>query len=80
MLQVKKLEGHSSRVSSVAFSPDGKLVVSAGGICDGTVRIWSVESGSEVRCSVCAVGVVRCVCALVAGVVDDGVDHDMIHV
>jgi WD40 repeat protein len=41
------LEGHSSSVYSVAYSPCGKNVVS--GSDDMTVRIWDVESGDEVR-------------------------------
>jgi hypothetical protein len=35
--------GHSSLVNSVAFSPDGKLVLT--GFSDGTVRLWETESG-----------------------------------
>ncbi|KAJ3080353.1 hypothetical protein HDU99_008613 [Rhizoclosmatium hyalinum] len=35
--------GHSESVCSVAFSPDGKTVVS--GSDDRTVRLWSVETG-----------------------------------
>ena len=31
------------RVSSVAFSPDGKLVAS--GSCDETVKIWDISTG-----------------------------------
>jgi len=37
------LEGHSSSVSSVAFSPDDSKVAS--GSDDGTVRVWNVAMG-----------------------------------
>jgi WD40 repeat protein len=45
------LEGHSGRVSSVAFSPDGSKVVS--GIrdptYDETVRVWGAASGRRLK-------------------------------
>ena len=44
--QVCLLVGHSREVLSVAFSPDGKRVVS--GAKDNIVKIWDVESESEV--------------------------------
>jgi WD40 repeat protein len=40
-----KLEGHSDGVLSVAFSPDGKTVVS--GSEDKTIRVWNVATGEE---------------------------------
>ncbi len=50
--QAQKLElvvqtGHSEIVSSVAFSPDGKVLAS--GSHDKTVKLWNVEIGQEIR-------------------------------
>ena len=38
---LKTLEGHSSYVPSVAFSPDGTKIIS--GSLDGTIKIWGEE-------------------------------------
>jgi WD40 repeat protein len=44
--QVRTLAGHFFEVLSVAFSPDGKSVVSGAG--DRLAQIWHAETGDEV--------------------------------
>jgi WD40 repeat protein len=44
---IRSLQGHVNRLTSVAYSPDGKSI--ATGSWDGTVRIWNVTTGEEVR-------------------------------
>ena len=39
--------GHTSWVSSVAFSPDGSTLASGGGYRDNTVRLWDAVTGQE---------------------------------
>jgi WD40 repeat protein len=39
--------GHLGSVQSVAYSPDGKHIVS--GSWDSTVKVWNAATGKEVR-------------------------------
>ena len=41
------LKGHEAEVQAVAFSPDGRRVVS--GDLDGTINQWSMETGEKLR-------------------------------
>jgi len=46
-IPIQTLEGHMKGVASVAFSPDGKYIVS--GSKDKTIKIWEVSTGKLVR-------------------------------
>jgi len=39
--------GHSDLIFSVAFSPDGKLILSGSG--DNTMKLWDIATGREIR-------------------------------
>jgi WD40 repeat protein len=40
------LQGHTSEVPSIAFSPDGRRLAS-GGLFDRTVRVWDAQTGQQ---------------------------------
>ena len=52
------LTGHSNWVTSVAYSPDGKHVLS--GSDDKTVKIWDAQTGKLVRVLLCHRPIVCC--------------------
>ncbi len=45
--EINLLFGHTEPVSSVAFSPDGKIL--AGGSWDNTIRLWDVQTGKAIH-------------------------------
>jgi len=44
--EIRTFKGHSSRVNSVAFSPDGKYGLT--GSDDSTIKIWNYKKGVEI--------------------------------
>src|SRR5215475_15816863 len=54
--ELRRLDGHRGDVYCVAYSPDGRRILSASGIgdvhgggWDCSVRLWDAETGREIR-------------------------------
>jgi len=55
--EIQRFEGHTERIRAVAFSPDGKQVLTGAGrggdlsfrSSDNSARLWDVATGKEVR-------------------------------
>ncbi len=45
--EIKTFKGHSEAVNSVAFSPDGKYIIS--GSMDNTLKLWDIEKGKKIK-------------------------------
>ena len=56
------LTGHSGYVRSVAYSPDGKHIVSGSG--HSAVKVWDAATGTEVSHRVLTLFIILLLCAL----------------
>ncbi len=45
------LIGHTMRVNSIAYSPDGKTIATGGWHYDNTVRLWNAQTGENISTS-----------------------------
>jgi WD40 repeat protein len=55
-----ELKGNSSGANSASFSPDGKTVTSGGS--DGSIRVWDLETGKQIRAWSAGASVADVVC------------------
>jgi WD40 repeat protein len=46
--ELRRFPGHTDRIRGLAFSPDGKWIVTTGG-ADRTARLWDVQTGESLR-------------------------------
>lgn len=46
---LRTLSGHTDTINSVAFSPDGKHMLTGAGPADLTARLWDTTTGEELR-------------------------------
>jgi WD40 repeat protein len=58
-MEITELKGHTGLIYHVTFSPDGKLLATAG--FDNTVKLWEFPSGKEARTLAGHTGPVYCV-------------------
>jgi WD40 repeat protein len=56
---IATLKGHKSRVTAIAFSPDGRRIVSGAGM--GRVRVWDTQTGRQLAILKTNEGYVRAV-------------------
>lgn len=47
--EIRTLKGHKEKILSVAFSPDGRYILSGPGAYGDAARLWSADSGSLIR-------------------------------
>ena len=45
--EIRKFEGHTDKINSVTFSPDGKNILT--GSNDKTARLWNLVTGQEIK-------------------------------
>lgn len=55
---VMTLKGHTKDIEALAYSPDGKILVSGG--WDNTIKVWNPESGELMKDFVAHDGAIRC--------------------